>query len=112
VKEWGGEDEYGDFHADTDSPYNATGWESLFTSPGLLRFGKTDLVINGSLDQCTSILESSYGCGFRPQMKSSVLAGEQKFTIDRMEVFLVQQGGYDQEQQQQQYQEDYQQDYN
>ena len=91
ITQWGIENEFSGEISYSESPYNVTGWESFFTSPDVMRFGKTDLVIHGSLDKCTSVLESSYGCSFRPPVRSSVMAGTQTFTIDRMEVFFVRQ---------------------
>ena len=91
ITQWGIGNEFSSEISYSESPYNVTGWESFFTSPDVMRFGKTDLVIHGSLDKCTSVLESSYGCSFRPPVRSSVMAGTQTFRIDRMEVFFVRQ---------------------
>ena len=73
-----------------DHPYNKTGWESYYVDSKSFRFGKTDLAINGNLDNCSSTLESSFGCSFRRPVRSTILAGAEKFRINQMEVFYVQ----------------------
>ena len=81
-------------------PYSKRGWESFYCEHGVIRFGQTDFVISDSFDQCSSRLESSFGCAFRkPVHPDSVLAGQKNFKIDKFELFLVSQsldanGGY------------------
>lgn len=71
-------------------PYNKRGWESFYCEHSVIRFGETDFVINESFDQCSSHLESSFGCAFRkPCHPDNVLAGQKNFKIDKFEVFLV-----------------------
>lgn len=91
-EKWAGHDEYGDHTpgGDPNNPYNRKGWESFYSEPGLIKFGDVDLVIQGTLDNCSSTLESSYGCSFRkPIDPSTVLAGRKTFSIDELEVFFV-----------------------
>ena len=97
TEQWGevstnydGKEEWKSFRT---NPYNTTGWESFYSNSGVMKFGKTDLIIQDSLDTCSSTLESSYGCAFRPPLRSNILAGAPTFRIDQMEVFLVQDGG-------------------
>jgi hypothetical protein len=96
-KQWGNVDEdTGEWEPFTTNPYNTTGWESFFADVGVLRFGQTDLILNKNLDTCSSNLESSFGCSFRRPLRSTILAGSERFSIDQLEVFYVtkETGGY------------------
>ena len=91
-EKWAGHDEYGDHTpgGDPENPYKRKGWESFYSRPGVLKFGDVDLVIQGTLDNCSSSLEHSYGCSFRkPVNPDTVLAGKKTFSIDELEVFFV-----------------------
>jgi hypothetical protein len=61
----------------------------LFATPELISFGKTDLVIAGDFDDCTSVIESSYGVGFPEDSEESkaFLAGADKFIAEEVEVW-------------------------
>jgi len=91
VNQWGQINEHtGVFESFQGNPYKQQGWESFYSEPGILRFGKSDLVLSNDLDHCSSSLESSYGCSFRGALRTTVLAGANTFRIDDVEVFFVQ----------------------
>jgi hypothetical protein len=56
-----------------------------------LRFGLTDLVIDGDFARCSSLIESTFGIGLRPNSEDSktFLAGAEHFAIEELEAWSV-----------------------
>jgi hypothetical protein len=61
----------------------------LFATPDLISFGKQDLVLAGNFDQCSSVLENSYGVGFVEDSTEAktFLAGADTFVAEQVEVW-------------------------
>jgi hypothetical protein len=71
-------------------PYKpAEGAYQLLATPDSLAFGKTDLVLAGNFDECSSQIEGSYGIGLPPgeEDAKTYLAGAEKFVADQVEVW-------------------------
>lgn len=58
---------------------------------GTLQFGLKDLSLSESFTECSSELEQSYGIGLRPGSEEArtFLAGQERFALDALEVYLV-----------------------
>jgi hypothetical protein len=61
----------------------------LFAAPDCLAFGRKDLVLEQDFDQCSSVLENSYGIGWPEGSKEvhTFLAGADTFAADYVEVW-------------------------
>jgi hypothetical protein len=61
----------------------------LIGTPESISFGKQDLVVAGDFDDCSSVLEGSYGVGFIEDSTEAktFLAGVEKFAVDQLEVW-------------------------
>jgi hypothetical protein len=72
-------------------PYKGPGPDrrALFGAPDVIAFGTEDLILQGDLSECSSILENSYGVGW-PEggvEARTFLAGAEKFNPDQVEVW-------------------------
>jgi hypothetical protein len=61
----------------------------LVGTPESIAFGKTDLVLAGNFDECSSEIEGSYGVGFPEgsEEAKTFLAGAEKFAAEQVEVW-------------------------
>ena len=60
---------------------------ALKAGPGIMQFGLSDLVIQGDMSNCISVLEKGYGIGLRPEQARCFLAGSRQFSVDAVEVW-------------------------
>lgn len=62
---------------------------TLFATEDTLTFGKYDLALKGNLENCSSIIENSYGVGFQYNSTKArtFLAGASEFRADAVEVW-------------------------
>ena len=68
----------------------AFGSDALYDDEGVIQFGRgPDLALRGDLTQCSSHLESGYGLGLDDKMSKLVLAGQEHFKIDEIEVWAL-----------------------
>jgi hypothetical protein len=61
----------------------------LYATPDTLTFGKYDLRLAGDFDECSAVIENSYGIGFEqgsPDAKT-FMAGAPLFAADIVEVW-------------------------
>jgi hypothetical protein len=72
-------------------PYKGEAVDScqLFASEESIAFGRRDLVLQGNLDRCSSVIENAYGIGLPEGSKEAhtFLAGTDTFTADQVEVW-------------------------
>lgn len=61
----------------------------LIATPDTLSFGKYDIILADDFDNCTAVLENSYGVGFQPESTEAetYLAGTPHFRADIVEVW-------------------------
>jgi hypothetical protein len=61
----------------------------LYATPDVIAFGQQDLVLAGNFDECSSVLENSYGVGFAEDSveAKTYLAGSETFVADLVEVW-------------------------
>ena len=62
---------------------------NLYATKDTLTFGKYDLILADDFDNCSAIIENSYGIGFEPGSieAQSFLAGEPHFSADIVEIW-------------------------